>query len=356
MKHNETEERSRAGLWSAIAYFAGVALIVTLVAWLAPPADIEEDSAELPVAAETTTSTTQAPEPERVLTGAEPVADAAEIILPSVVHIQTDTGVGSGVVFDQGGLIVTAAHVVRGEENVMIRLTDGRQFQGTVVGSAPDVDIAVIRVQAADLPAAEFSTDKPRVGQLAIAVGSPWNLASTVTSGIISAVDRPDCNVITGACVSVIQTDAAINPGNSGGALVDRDGKVVGINVSIFTESGANAGVGFAVPAETARAYSDSIVSGEALVTGFLGVRGQSVTEGGRAGARIIEVIPGSAAEEAGIRVEDVVVSIAGVPIQGIDELAAQVRTHRPGEIVEVVLFRDGQEMVLQIPLGEREE
>ncbi|MGH8945945.1 MAG: S1C family serine protease [Acidimicrobiia bacterium] len=351
MSEKKTGEGRHAGLWSAIAYFAGVALVVALVAWLAPQPDETE-----PAAVAETTTTTEDVEPERVLTGAEPVADAAEVILPSVVHVQTVVGVGSGVIYDAGGLIVTAAHVVQGEETVMIRLTDGRQFQGTVLGTAPEVDIAVIEVDATDLPAAEFSTGKPRVGQLAIAVGSPWNLASTVTSGIISAIDRPDCDRLTGVCISVIQTDAAINPGNSGGALVDREGKVVGINVSIFTESGANAGVGFAIPADTAVAYSNSIVSGESLVTGFLGVRASSVTEGGRAGARIEAVIPGTAADEAGIQVDDVVVSIAGIPVQGIEELAAQVRTHRPGEIVEVVLLRDGQEVVLQIPLGEPQE
>jgi S1-C subfamily serine protease len=351
MNEKMTREGKRAGLWSAIAYFAGVGLVVALVAWLAPTADTAIESVDTP--AETTT--TVVIEPEQVLAGAEPVADAAEVIMPSVVHVQTVTGVGSGVIYDSGGLIVTAAHVVQGEETVTIRLTDGRQFQGTVLGTTPEVDIAVIEVDATDLPAAEFSTDKPRVGQLAIAVGSPWNLASTVTSGIISAVDRPDCN-LNGVCVSVIQTDAAINPGNSGGALVDREGKVVGINVSIFTQSGANAGVGFAIPAGTAVAYSNSIVSGESLVTGFLGVKGDSVTEGGRAGALIVEVVPGSAADEAGIQVDDVVVSIAGVPVQGIEELAAQVRTHRPGEIVEVVLLREGQEVVLSIPLGEPQE
>jgi S1-C subfamily serine protease len=354
LNENRTAGGNRAGLWSAIAYFVGVALVVALVAWLAPGAEIVSESSEIPVAGEATT-TTEAPEPERVVAGSEPVADAAEIILPSVVHVQTPTGLGSGVIYDADGLVVTAAHVVQGEEAVMIRLTDGRQLEGAVLGTAPEVDIAVIRVDATDLPEAEFSTEKPRVGQLAIAVGSPWNLASTVTSGIISAVDRPDCNVVTNICVSVLQTDAAINPGNSGGALVDREGRVVGINVSIFTESGANAGVGFAVPADTAIAYSESIVSGEELITGFLGVRGNSVTEGGRAGALIVEVIPGSAADEGGIEVDDVVISIAGVDIQGIDELAAQVRTHRPGEIVEVVLLREGQEVILQIPLGEPE-
>lgn len=349
-------QRKRDGLGSAIAYFLGVAAVVALVAWLAPTPDTADEVEDIPVAVETTTTTTQAEEPERVLTGVEPVADAAEVILPSVVHIQTSSGVGSGVIYDAEGHIVTAAHVVQNDQTVIIRLTDGRQFEGTVLGSAPDVDVAVIEIEATDLVPAEFSADKPRVGQLAIAVGSPWNLASTVTSGIISAVDRPDCDRLTGVCTSMIQTDAAMNPGNSGGALVDREGKVVGINVSIFTESGANEGVGFAIPTDTVIAYADSIVSGEPLVAGFLGVRGDFVTEGDRAGALIDEVFEGSAADEAGIQVGDVIVSIDGVPIQGIDDLAAQVRTHQAGDTIDVTLLRDGQELVLQVTLGERDD
>ena len=354
MNDSQTTNSKKPGLLSAILYFAGVAALVGAVAWIAPSSGEPSAPTTLPEAAATTTPAVAPEEP--VLTGGEPVAAAAEVILPSVVHIRTATGLGSGVIYDADGLIVTAAHVVQDQDTVLIRLADGRQFDGTVVGTAPDVDVAVIRIEATDLTVAEFETDKPRVGQLAIAVGSPWNLASTVTSGIISAVDRPSCNPISAACVSVLQTDAAINPGNSGGALVDRTGRVVGINVSIFTESGANDGIGFAVPSETVMAYAESIVTGEPLVAGFLGVRGGPVTEGGRAGALITRVLPGSAAAEAGIQVEDVVVSIDGVPTQGIDELAAQVRAHRPGDIVEVVLLRDGEEIVYQVALGEPEE
>lgn len=353
--NNETTDTRKPGLVSAILYFAGVAALVAGVAWLAPGSEAFTESA-VPEAASTTITTLLEESPEPVLTGAEPVAAAAEVILPSVVHIRTSIGLGSGVVFDSDGLIVTAAHVVEGEDSVRIRLADGRQYQGTVLGLATEVDIAVIRIEETDLQAAEFETEKPRVGQLAIAVGSPWNLASTVTSGIISAVDRPNCHPVTGKCVAVVQTDAAINPGNSGGALVDRNGRVVGINVSIFTESGANDGVGFAVPSETAMAYAESIVSGEPLVTGFLGVSGDFVNEGGRAGALIVEVLPGTAAEEAGIQVDDVIVSVDGVAIQGIDDLAAQVRAHRPGESVEVVLIRDGEEIVYQVTLGQEED
>ena len=150
----------------------------------------------------------------------------------------------------------------------------------------------------------------------------------------------------------MVQTDAAINPGNSGGALVDRAGHVVGINVSIFSESGANDGVGFAVPSEIAIAYADAIVSGETIETALLGVSGEDVDTEGQAGAMITAVTSGSGAAEGGLEVGDVVVTFDGVPVLGIGDLQAQVRAHQPGETVEVVVIRDGQEQVFSITLG----
>jgi S1-C subfamily serine protease len=168
-----------------------------------------------------------------------------------------------------------------------------------------------------------------------------------VTSGIISAVDQPvDGN-------AMLQTDAAINPGNSGGALVDREGSVIGINVSIFSMSGANDGVGFAVPIDVAADLADRVVNGESLGFAMLGVTGSDV-ESGQAGALISEVTTGSAADEAGVEAGDLVISIDGVPVQGIEDLAAQVRSHRPGTTVDVVLVRDGEQQTLTVTLDER--
>lgn len=346
------EKRGR-GLLSALAYFGAVAVLVAGVMWLTSPDDEPSDV----VAAEPTT-TTVAPAVEvdapSFSPGEEPIADAAEIILPSVVHIQTGSGLGAGVIYDGSGLIVTAAHVVAGSDTVRIRLDSGEQLTGTVLGTAADVDIAVIEIDAEDLPAAEFFLEKPRVGQLAIAVGSPWGLESTVTAGIVSAVDQPNCAGV--ACVSMVQTDAAINPGNSGGPLVNRYGQVIGINVSIFTESGANDGVGFAVPANIAKEYADSIVSGEPIEAAFLGVGVESAVESGQAGALITEVFEGSAAEEAGIQVDDVIVMFDGAAIKGFDDLGAQVRLHQPGDTVELTLLRDGEEISVEVTLGSRSD
>lgn len=342
------ERRGLPGWLTALLFFGAVALVVAGILWVYP------DS--VPEALTDESTTTTAPEQVDVAAPvesdrAEPVADAAEIILPSVVHIQTRAGVGSGVVY-QPGLVITAAHVVQDSDSVRVRFTDGEQVNGTVVGTAPDVDIAVIEVDREDVSPATFASEKPRVGQMAIAVGSPWGLESTVTAGIISAVDQTNCSA--DACSSMVQTDAAINPGNSGGALVDRNGQVVGINVSIFSGSGANDGVGFAVPAEIATTYADAIVSGEPLETAFLGVRlvPGDVDSEGRAGAVVESTIEGTAAEDAGIQSDDVIIAFDGIPVLGRADLQAQVRAHQPGETVEVLLIRDGEEMTIEVTLG----
>jgi S1-C subfamily serine protease len=222
---------------------------------------------------------------------------------------------------------------------------------GTVLGATTEQDIAVIEVDSLDLPEAVFSSEKARVGQLAIAVGSPWGLASTVTAGIISAVDQTNCGNET--CVSMVQTDAAINPGNSGGALINREGEVVGINVSIFTLSGASDGVGFAVPADRAVDYAESIAAGEPIETSFLGVSVDDVSTG-RAGAVITEVIPDTAADTAGMEVGDVVIEVGGVPVLSGADLVAQVRANQPGSSVDMVVLRDGVETTLSVTLGVR--
>lgn len=343
-----TKETRRSPGWLAtLLFFGAVALVIAGILWVYPDTSPE-------AAAEETTTTSTAPEEVDVSlsasAGEEPVADAAEVILPSVVFIQTQAGVGSGVVYDSEGLIMTAAHVVQDQDTVTVRFTDGEQVSGTVLGTAPDTDIAVVQVDRDDLAAATFATEKPRVGQMAIAVGSPWGLESTVTAGIISAVDQTNCS--PGGCSSMVQTDAAINPGNSGGALVDRNGQVVGINVSIFSGSGANDGVGFAVPSDIALEYADAIVSGEPLETAFLGVRGQNVDTEGQAGALITSVSPDSGAEAAGIEVDDVIVAFDGVPVLGIADLQAQVRAHQPDDTVEVLVLRDGEEIAIEAILG----
>ncbi|MGF1618968.1 MAG: S1C family serine protease [Acidimicrobiia bacterium] len=341
-------------------WFARVLLLLLVVGstagitWLVATSPPESD-----VVAGIETSTTSEPLEVSVTTplaGIEPIADAAEKILPSVVQIRTEGGVGSGIVFDEG-LILTAAHVVEGETTVQVRLEDGENVEGTVLGGTAEADIAVIQIDRTDVPVATLALDyTPRVGQTAIAVGSPWGLTSTVTAGIISAVNQPlGCGTGGGVCRSMLQTDAAINPGNSGGALLDREGRVLGINVSIFSLSGANDGVGFAVPIDVAYDIALAVIAGESIEFAFLGVEGETVSTG-QAGALITNVLEGGAAAEAGFEVDDLVISINGVRVQGISDLASQVRTHRPGELVEFTVVRDGTEITLRATLGVRED
>jgi S1-C subfamily serine protease len=305
---------------------------------------------------ESTAAQDESRAPEQLVLGEEPISDAAAVIMPSVVQIQTGSGagsgVGSGVIFDSGGLILTAAHVVGDNDNVTVRFADGEQVEGTVLGGTSGADVAVVQVDRTGLPAAELALDEDaQVGQMAIAVGSPWGLQGTVTAGIVSAVDQAIPS--GGSARAVLQTDAAINPGNSGGPLVDRDGRVLGINVSIFSLSGANDGVGFAVPIDIAHDIAERVVAGEEIQGAFLGVN-LDVVDSGRAGAVITEVTSGSAADEAGLEVDDLVIEIDGSTVQGPADLAAQVQTHQPGSTVDLIVVRDGDEMTLTVTLGER--
>jgi S1-C subfamily serine protease len=351
----QTEEPQRESKWLSRALLVLLAVgSIGGVTWLAtssPP--------DTTVAAEENTTNSTEPIEVSATTdaeGEEPIADAAAKILPSVVQIRTTDSVGSGVVFGEG-LILTAAHVVEGETTVQVRLEDGENVEGTVLGGTSEADIAVIQIDRTDVPVATLALDyTPRVGQTAIAVGSPWGLTSTVTAGIISAVNQPlGCGTPDGVCRSMLQTDAAINPGNSGGALLDRDGRVLGINVSIFSLSGANDGVGFAVPIGVAYDIAQAVVAGDSIEFAFLGVVG-SDSETGRAGALVTEVMADSAADEAGFEVDDLVVSINGTRVQGIFDLASLVRALRPGELVEFVVVRDGAEITIEATLGIRED
>lgn len=282
----------------------------------------------------------------------EPVADVAEALLPSVVQIELELGgLGSGVIFDSNGRILTAAHVTAGVETVLVRFANGDKVPGRVIGSDVQNDIAVIEVDRTGLPAAPLALDdRPRPGQLAIALGSPWRLDSTVTSGIISAVDQaiPGPDRIPRL---MLQTDASINPGNSGGPLADRFGRIVGINVSIFSASGANDGVGFAVPIDRAYRVARAIIDGGEFEPGFLGVR-IDATETGLAGSVIISISPGTAAEEAGLQVGDIVVAVDGDPIGDFTDLAAVIRNYAAGDKVELEIERDGESLVVPVELG----
>ncbi|MCU1372880.1 MAG: hypothetical protein JWO68_166 [Actinomycetia bacterium] len=277
----------------------------------------------------------------------EPAAAAAAAVAPAVVQLEVGNGLGSGVVYDTAGHILTAAHVVSGSTTVTVRLADGTTLPGTVVGADTTTDIAVVKIDPpANLVPATLATGVPlQVGQLAVAIGSPFGLDQTVTAGIVSAVDRS----VQG--MTVVQTDAAINPGNSGGPLVDAAGQVIGINTSIYSDSGDNAGVGFAVPVDIAAQVAQQLAAGKGVQLARLGV---STTEpqSGQGGALVGQVEAGSAAANAGIRVGDLIVKVDGVAISGSSRLQAQILRHAPGDRVGVDIVRGGKTSTLVVTLG----
>ena len=289
----------------------------------------------------------------------EPVATVAETVAPSVVRIDTATGTGSGIIYDQNGSVVTNAHVVLGSETVEVQLADGTRATGKVLGSDPAVDIAILQIQEnLNFRKATFATlDTVRVGQLAVAIGSPFGLEQSVTAGIVSAVNRavPTLNIENGSrtVLEMIQTDAPINPGNSGGALVDRQGRVVGMNTLIRTDGNVegNLGVGFAIPTDTIFLVTERLITGESLENGFLGISGQDPTIG-RAGALVIEVVNGSPADQSGLQEGDLIIAVDGSPVLGMSELAARIRLTSPGTMVAIDIVRSGEEIVLNVVLG----
>ena len=289
----------------------------------------------------------------------EPVATVAETVAPSVVRIDTATGTGSGIIYDQNGSVVTNAHVVLGSETVEVQLADGTRATGKVLGSDPAVDIAILQIQEnLNFRKATFATlDTVRVGQLAVAIGSPFGLEQSVTAGIVSAVNRavPTLNIENGSrtVLEMIQTDAPINPGNSGGALVDRQGRVVGMNTLIRTDGNVegNLGVGFAIPTDTIFLVTERLITGESLENGFLGISGQDPTIG-RAGALVIEVVNGSPADQSGLQEGDLIIAVDGSPVLGMSELAARIRLTSPGTVVAIDIVRNGEEIGLNVVLG----
>ncbi|HEX7100450.1 MAG TPA: trypsin-like peptidase domain-containing protein [Acidimicrobiia bacterium] len=343
--------RSKRPWATVLTYLAALVIGVGIgfLVFTSPSTPVDTDAADPDAATATTAADVDEPLDEALATE-EPVAAVAESLLPSVVRIDTVRGGGSGVIYDSDGLILTAAHVVAGTETVQVRLSDGTQYEGRVLGGDLDADVAVVQVDATGLPAAPLALDKEvKVGQLAVAIGSPFGLDQTVTAGVVSAVNQTV--VGRGTFQSLIQTDAPINPGNSGGALANRDGEVIGINVSIYSTTGGNIGVGFAVPIDVAYDLAQDIVAGEPIERAILGIQA-TTAEGQRPGALVISVEPGSGADEAGIERGDVITAIDGVRVTNIGDLVAQVGSHRPGETVQVDLIRDGEPMQLEVTLS----
>jgi S1-C subfamily serine protease len=294
------------------------------------------------------------------------VSDIAGRVTPAVVSIEVRIGAagatGSGVVVDgENGYIVTNNHVVSGADGVEgaeIRavFSDGSGSAARIVGRDPASDIAVVKVERPGLVTASLGrSDDVVVGDPVVAIGSPLGLAGTVTSGIVSALDRPvrlaGEGSDTNAVISAVQTDAPINPGNSGGALVDATGAVIGINTAIASLGGGSVGLGFAIPIDTARGIAEQLISTGSAVHAALGVSTRSVTDGTRDGALVLNVEPGSAAADAGIREQDVLIAVDDMPVGSSEELVVAVDANRPGDVVTIELVRNGSSTTVQATL-----
>jgi len=274
-------------------------------------------------------------------------------------HVQR--GQGSGVIVDHRGYILTNNHVVGHADKIRVQLADKRSFDAKLVGADEHTDVAVIKIEAKDLPVARLGdSDKLEVGEWVVAVGNPFGLDQTVTAGVVSALGRT--RVVDIQNQDFIQTDAAINPGNSGGPLADLGGEVVGVNTAIYSRSGGNMGIGFAIPINMARRVMKDLIEQGKVTRGWLGVRPQDVSEDlakalklpKAAGALVAEVVENGPAAKAGILERDVIVSFGGKEVANAEALVNAVGFTPVGKSAEVKLYRDGKLHDLSVQVAER--
>lgn len=293
----------------------------------------------------------------------ERIPEIVDDVQPSVVAVIVPGGEGSGVIFDSDGGIVTNAHVVGGAREVEVLLASGERIQATVRATDEFTDLAVLEVDRGGLPAAEFAEGLPQVGELAVAMGNPFGLENSVTAGIVSGLSRAiPSGGQTPALVDLIQTDAPISPGNSGGALVDGDGKVIGINVAFIPPQARAVSLGFAIPAPTVTAVTRQLIETGEARHAFLGIRLTPVTPrlaegfglGVDHGVLITDATAGGPADEAGLRRGDVIVGFGDREIVAAEDLFSELREHEPGDTVQVTLVRRGERQSRELTLGER--
>jgi len=336
-------------------------------------------------------STTQEPKPTTAPQGLPDFVALAKRLKPGVVNISTtqigtreDTSsfsgqndwfgahsprkqfrqrsLGSGFIIEPDGLILTNFHVVDNAEKITVRLLDGREFTGRVVGTDQKIDIALVKINAQDLPVAPLGdSDGLEVGEWVMAIGNPFGLDNTVTSGIVSAKDR---QIGAGPYDHFIQTDASINPGNSGGPLVNLQGEVVGIDTAIFSQSGGNIGIGFAIPINLVKDLLPQLKNGGKVTRGWLGVSIQGITPDLAAslglsqvkGALISSVVHDGPADRAGIKAGDVIVGYEGKAINNANDLPLLVAGTPVGKTVSLQVFRDKEETPIAVAIGQMKE
>ena len=274
---------------------------------------------------------------------------------------QRASSLGSGVIVTSSGYILTNNHVVETADEIEVALADGKKLLAKVVGNDPETDLAVLRIDAGNLPAMRFgSSEDLRVGDVVLAIGNPFGVGQTVTSGIVSALGRTGLGINT--FENFIQTDAAINPGNSGGALIDASGNLVGINTAIFSRSGGSIGIGFAIPVSTAKMVLEQIVKTGSVTRGWIGVEVQEITTpiaesfklDDTRGALIAGVLHGGPADKAGVKPGDILVEVQGKPVADPSGMLNLVAALAPGQAARVKLKRQGRDVEASITVGRR--
>jgi Do/DeqQ family serine protease len=274
---------------------------------------------------------------------------------------QRASSLGSGVIVSNSGYILTNHHVVEAADEIEVGLADGKKLLAKAIGNDPETDLAVLRVTSDNLPSISFgSSETLAVGDVVLAIGNPFGVGQTVTSGIVSALGRTGLGINT--FENFIQTDAAINPGNSGGALVDAAGNLVGINTAIFTRTGSSAGIGFAIPVSTAKVVLDQIVKSGSVTRGWIGVEVQELNPsqaesfklGSSRGALIAGVLRGGPADKAGVKPGDILLEVQGKPVADPAGMLNLIAALEPGQSAKMKLKRQGQDVDATVTVGRR--
>ncbi|ENU24428.1 periplasmic serine peptidase DegS [Acinetobacter proteolyticus] len=271
---------------------------------------------------------------------------------------QNENSLGSGVIVRADGYILTNNHVIAQAEHIVVALQDGRRAEATVIGTDPDTDLAVIKIELDKLPVLPFKLSGNEVGDVVLAIGNPFGVGQTVTQGIISATGRSDLGINT--YEDFIQTDAAINPGNSGGALIDVAGNLIGVNTAIFSQSGGSLGIGFAIPAQVCQQVLNSILKDGRVVRGWLGISlipnnlDEDVLTAKPIGVTVADVLRGGPSDSAGIKRGDKIIQVNNEQISSASHLINYVALQAPESLIDVVIEREGKQQTLQVKVGER--
>ncbi|MDD5404391.1 Do family serine endopeptidase [Immundisolibacter sp.] len=274
---------------------------------------------------------------------------------------QRQSSLGSGVIVSREGYILTNHHVVEAADEIEVALADGRTASAKVIGTDPETDLAVVKIDLPNLSAITFGrADEIQVGDVVLAIGNPFGVGQTVTMGIISALGRSHLGINT--YENFIQTDAAINPGNSGGALVDSNGNLIGINSAIFSRTGGSLGIGFAIPVSLAKQIMEQIIQNGSVIRGWIGVEVQDITPElaesfklpSSSGTMIAGVLRGGPADKAGVRPGDILQAVNGKPVKDSAAMLNQISALQPGKMATLNIRRNRTDMVLQVSVGKR--